>query len=208
MKWRHWAVLIILLLLNYIIFSTAFTQLARQRRPGPLPPRTPLPTFTLTVANPVAWIVLPTSTTQPSSTPLPPTLTASPTSLTPEGSGTITGTVPAETPGSTPVGEATPTNTPVREATPTDTPVSEAAPTNTSVSEATPTSTPAGDSVLHVVQRGETLSEIAKAYGVTTQAIVEANDIENPNRIVTGQKLIIPSPKQTPTPRPTATANP
>ncbi len=32
MKWRHWSVLIILVLLNYLIFSTAFTQLARRQQ--------------------------------------------------------------------------------------------------------------------------------------------------------------------------------
>lgn len=45
---------------------------------------------------------------------------------------------------------------------------------------------------VHIVQPGETLSEIAIQYGVTPKAIVEANGISNPSRIVSGQKLIIP----------------
>ncbi|QHI70901.1 LysM peptidoglycan-binding domain-containing protein [Tichowtungia aerotolerans] len=44
----------------------------------------------------------------------------------------------------------------------------------------------------HVVQRGETLSAIAKAYNVTAKAIIEANKIKNPNRLSVGQKLFIP----------------
>ena len=45
---------------------------------------------------------------------------------------------------------------------------------------------------VHVVQPGEYLSQIAQQYDVTTEAIVEANDIENPDLIEAGQRLIIP----------------
>jgi murein DD-endopeptidase MepM/ murein hydrolase activator NlpD len=45
---------------------------------------------------------------------------------------------------------------------------------------------------VHTVKRGETLSEIAAAYRVPVQAIIDANGLSNPNVIVTGQKLIIP----------------
>lgn len=44
----------------------------------------------------------------------------------------------------------------------------------------------------HVVQAGETLSEIAKAYKVRTDAIMKANNISNPGLIRVGQKLFIP----------------
>jgi len=44
----------------------------------------------------------------------------------------------------------------------------------------------------HVVQAGETLSSIAAKYGVTTQAIMNANNISNPNLIYPGQRLQIP----------------
>lgn len=47
---------------------------------------------------------------------------------------------------------------------------------------------------IHVVKRGETLSRIARQYGVSVAAIVEANELRNPNRIVPGQMLCIPEP--------------
>lgn len=46
---------------------------------------------------------------------------------------------------------------------------------------------------VHVVQAGETLSAIAARYGVTTAALVEANKLENPDRLAIGQRLVIPS---------------
>ncbi len=45
---------------------------------------------------------------------------------------------------------------------------------------------------IHVVRRGETLSSIAARYGTTTQAIVQANGLRNPNYIYAGQRLAIP----------------
>jgi LysM repeat protein len=47
---------------------------------------------------------------------------------------------------------------------------------------------------VYVVREGNTLSTIAQAYGVTVDAIVEANDIQDPNAIYTGQELTIPDP--------------
>ena len=44
----------------------------------------------------------------------------------------------------------------------------------------------------HIVQQGHTLSAIAKAYDVTTKAIMEANNIKDPNKLSIGQKLFIP----------------
>lgn len=52
---------------------------------------------------------------------------------------------------------------------------------------------PAGDSTLiHVVQRGETLFRIATAYGVTVNALAQANSIGDPTLIYAGQRLLIP----------------
>jgi len=45
----------------------------------------------------------------------------------------------------------------------------------------------------HVVQAGQSLSEIAAAYKVSVSAIVEANRLRNPNAIRVGQKLFIPA---------------
>lgn len=44
----------------------------------------------------------------------------------------------------------------------------------------------------HVVQRGETLSQIARRYGVTLQAVQNANGITDPDTISVGQRLTIP----------------
>jgi LysM repeat protein len=54
-------------------------------------------------------------------------------------------------------------------------------------------------SVIHIVQWGETLTLIARRYGVSTAAIVQANGLANPNYIYAGQRLVIPSPVQPPT---------
>jgi LysM repeat protein len=48
------------------------------------------------------------------------------------------------------------------------------------------------NSVEHVVQANENLFRIAQQYGVTVQAIVEANNLTDPNNLTVGQVLIIP----------------
>jgi LysM repeat protein len=59
---------------------------------------------------------------------------------------------------------------------------------------------PALADTTHVVQRGETLSSIARRYGVSVQSIVNANGIRNPNFIWVGQRLRIPSAGPAPSP--------
>jgi LysM repeat protein len=44
----------------------------------------------------------------------------------------------------------------------------------------------------HTVQPGETLSQIAQAYGVTSKAIIDANQLANPNMLRVGQTLFVP----------------
>lgn len=51
---------------------------------------------------------------------------------------------------------------------------------------------PAAAPVVHVVQRGEHLTGIARRYGTTIAAIVLANGIKNPSYLRVGWKLIIP----------------
>ena len=46
---------------------------------------------------------------------------------------------------------------------------------------------------VHYVQRGESLSTIAANYGVTSQALMVANGLQNPDFIYVGQKLTIPT---------------
>lgn len=48
--------------------------------------------------------------------------------------------------------------------------------------------------ITHTVTGGETLRRIASRYGSSISNIVETNDISNPNLIVIGQELLIPSP--------------
>ena len=99
-----------------------------------------------------------------------------------------------------PVMEASATPTDVPPATPTETPTpppeatpgpdAEPAETLPPAPDVAPTPTP----VLYTVQRGDHLSVIAARYGVTVQALAEANDIANPNLIEVGQALVIPAP--------------
>ncbi len=48
--------------------------------------------------------------------------------------------------------------------------------------------------VYHTVKAGQNLTQIARMYGVSVQAIVNANNLWNPNVIYTGQRLLIPVP--------------
>lgn len=52
--------------------------------------------------------------------------------------------------------------------------------------------TPVGKVVKYTVQAGDTLGEIARAFGISVSAIAQANDIVNPDLIYTGQVLVIP----------------
>lgn len=45
----------------------------------------------------------------------------------------------------------------------------------------------------HVVQPGEHLSAIARLYGLTWPVVAQANNITDPNRVFSGQTLIIPA---------------
>lgn len=59
---------------------------------------------------------------------------------------------------------------------------------------AAPTDTPipAGEGVIHVVAANETLGGIALRYGITTDALLKANDLDAADFIQVGQKLVIP----------------
>ncbi len=50
----------------------------------------------------------------------------------------------------------------------------------------------AAGSELYTVQRGDSLSAIARRYGVTVDALMSANGLNNPNSIFAGQQLNIP----------------
>lgn len=69
-------------------------------------------------------------------------------------------------------------------------------------------------STVYTVKLGDTLDKIARAHGVSSSAIISANDISNPDLIWVGQRLVIPgrsgadSTGDNATPVPTAVAPP
>ena len=77
-------------------------------------------------------------------------------------------------------------------ATPTDASTSQPTPEPTASQARTPAAAPT--SQIHVVVRGENLILIAARYGVTIEAIQEANQIADPSLIQVGQRLVIPPP--------------
>jgi LysM repeat protein len=62
---------------------------------------------------------------------------------------------------------------------------------------------PGNEGAYHTVQAGEILASIAAQYGVTVEAIQQANNLANADAIYVGQELFIPgAPPVTPTPAP------
>ena len=61
-------------------------------------------------------------------------------------------------------------------------------------------SDPAPSNSYYVVNRGDTLSAIAARYGITTQALVQANGLASANLIYVGQRLLIPGGSSAPPP--------
>jgi LysM repeat protein len=70
----------------------------------------------------------------------------------------------------------------------------------------TPTVTPTP--IIYLVQSGDTLLAIAAQFGVTAEAIQEANGIVDPRRLQIGQELIVPRPEEDPEQPPTPTPTP
>lgn len=74
----------------------------------------------------------------------------------------------------------------------------------------TPTPTATATPVIYVIEKGDTLLPIARKYGVSVQAIQDANGISDPRRLWIGQEIIIPvaegegEPTTVPTPTPVA----
>jgi LysM repeat protein len=71
---------------------------------------------------------------------------------------------------------------------------------------AQPAAPAASTSVTHLVKRGEILSSIALHYGVSVQAIAQANGVYNPSLIYAGQSLAIPGATTSAAPQPAAAA--
>jgi nucleoid-associated protein YgaU len=62
-----------------------------------------------------------------------------------------------------------------------------------------PTVAPAPTPVLYTIKKGDTLSKVAKAHGITIEELLAANPaIKNPDRISEGQQITIPAPSEAP----------
>lgn len=57
--------------------------------------------------------------------------------------------------------------------------------------------TPRTEEEEYVVQSGDTLGRIARAFNVSLEAIIAANELANPDLLSVGQRLIIPAPEPT-----------
>ncbi|HSH01876.1 MAG TPA: LysM domain-containing protein [Anaerolineae bacterium] len=103
--------------------------------------------------------------------------------------------LPAETettdPSSPPVPDFTEQPTPDN-ATPDDATPDDTTPDDATTPDDTATDEPAPENRVHVVRAGQSLSLIAQTYGVPMQAIMELNNIQNPNSIQAGTELLIP----------------
>ena len=64
----------------------------------------------------------------------------------------------------------------------------------TATTPETTTTRPLGGPRTHRVSEGEVLGQIADQYGVSVEAIVEANGLESPDLIYADQELVIPPP--------------
>ncbi len=71
-------------------------------------------------------------------------------------------------------------------------PTNSSVPALASVPTVAPTAANNGNAFTHTIAGGESLYTIARRYEVTTQAIVQANNLSSPDKIVVGQKVIIP----------------
>lgn len=101
--------------------------------------------------------------------------------------------------GPAPVNEAPATPSP-------EPPVDEPDPTATSAPVASVDDQSAGaEEEIYIVQAGDSLGAIAGRFGVSVAALVEANNLANPDFVFSGQRLIIPVPGRANPAEPAAT---
>jgi LysM repeat protein len=72
------------------------------------------------------------------------------------------------------------------------------------IAPATETSRTSGNGNSHIVARGETLTSIAKAHGVSVSDLQKLNHIDNPLKLQAGQTILIPV---SPTPAPSSSSS-
>jgi LysM repeat protein len=190
---REIALVVVLLLINYLIFSRLVMIVSVGRQATPTPTRTPKPTFT------PFNVVVGTPTLPPEATPVEestPVASPSPTTHVVQAGETLSGiardygtTVDAIVEAND-LGSAEAIINEGQELLIPSAPP----PAPTVQGTVVPTSSPSSTvgQRIHVVQQGETLSEIARMYGVTTDELAQANGLQNPNAISVGQALVIP----------------
>ncbi len=190
MKQKSWQIPVLFFVLLYHVLRAAVAWAPEQpdAGPAPSPVASATPTAQYTPASrPVAWVVLPTNT------PAPATVVIEDMAVSATGEQTD-----YPRPEVTAALEPSPSRQ-----TPATRPMTTELPLPTFSPE--PTSTPQASAVSHIVQSGDTLSGIAKQYGVSVQAIVVANGITNPDVLRIDQVLVIPLAAR---PSPTATQTP
>ena len=190
---REIALIVVLLLINYLIFSRLVLMVSGSRQPTPTPTRTAQPTFT------PFEVVISTPTTPPEPTPTtepPPAATPAPSVHVVQAGETLSeiartyGTTVDAIVEANDLGSA---DAIIREGEELVIPASPP-PAPTPESSSAPASTPSSTvgQRIHVVQEGETLSGIARAYDVTADELAQANGLDDPNAIRVGQALVIP----------------
>lgn len=92
--------------------------------------------------------------------------------------------------GPSPSGTVVPATAPA--AVPAPSNAAQSTPTGRSAPSASPI--PGSRPLIYVVKRGETLSSIAPRFGLSIEALLEANEITDRDLILTGQRLVIPVP--------------
>jgi LysM repeat protein len=111
--------------------------------------------------------------------------------------------VPPATTGTAPA----PTEAAATEAVPTATTAATTAPEITPTPTSTVTASPEAGNI-YIVQRGDTLSQIARRFNTTVATLAQLNGIVNVNSILVGQRLTLPTGSGTMTPTPSASPTP
>lgn len=72
------------------------------------------------------------------------------------------------------------------------------APASPPASAPAPSPSPSPEREIYTVESGDTLSEIAQRFDTSVEALMEANDLDDPDVLGVGDELIIPPPGEEP----------